>query len=94
MVSGETRDLLLWCAPFWYLSPYFINSQANQTAEPDDRYIVVYDKKIPNVRETLPLLATEVMVAGFPTDDDHRHPMPAFAGMLGGTMQPACGLSR
>ncbi len=94
MVSGETRDLLLWCAPFWYLSPYFINSQANQTAEPDDRYIVVYDKKIPNVRETLPLhediakartnavagqlLATEAMVAGLPTDDDHRHPMPAF----------------
>jgi chaperonin GroEL len=39
-----------------YLSPYFINSQANQTAELDNPYILLYDKKISNVREMLPLL--------------------------------------
>jgi chaperonin GroEL len=39
-----------------YLSPYFINSQANQTAELENPYILLYDKKISNVREMLPLL--------------------------------------
>jgi chaperonin GroEL len=39
-----------------YLSPYFINNQANQTAELDNPYILLYDKKISNVREMLPLL--------------------------------------
>jgi chaperonin GroEL len=39
-----------------YLSPYFINNQANQTAELDSPYILLYDKKISNVREMLPLL--------------------------------------
>ena len=39
-----------------YLSPYFINNQANQTAELDNPYVLLYDKKISNVREMLPLL--------------------------------------
>src|SRR4026208_1274022 len=38
-----------------YLSPYFINSQANQTSELENPYILLYDKKISNVREMLPL---------------------------------------
>jgi chaperonin GroEL len=39
-----------------YLSPYFINNQQNQTAELDSPYILLYEKKISNVREMLPLL--------------------------------------
>jgi chaperonin GroEL len=39
-----------------YLSPYFINNQQNQTAELENPYILLYDKKIANVREMLPLL--------------------------------------
>lgn len=39
-----------------YLSPYFINNQTNQTAELDNPYILLYEKKISNVREMLPLL--------------------------------------
>src|SRR5512146_3164197 len=39
-----------------YLSAYFINNQANQTAELDKPYIVLVDTKISNIREMLPLL--------------------------------------
>jgi chaperonin GroEL len=39
-----------------YLSPYFINSQANQTAELEKPFILLIDKKISNIRELLPLL--------------------------------------
>src|SRR6187399_3419245 len=39
-----------------YISPYFINNQANQTAELENPYILLYEKKISNVREMLPLL--------------------------------------
>jgi chaperonin GroEL len=39
-----------------YLSPYFINNQHNQTAELENPYILLYDKKISNIREMLPLL--------------------------------------
>ena len=39
-----------------YLSPYFINSQANQTTELEKPYILLADKKISNIREMLPLL--------------------------------------
>ena len=39
-----------------YLSPYFINNQANQTAELDSPLILLYDKKVSNIRELLPLL--------------------------------------
>jgi chaperonin GroEL len=39
-----------------YLSPYFINQQANQTAELEKPYILLVDKKISNIREMLPVL--------------------------------------
>ncbi|MCU0976811.1 MAG: chaperonin GroEL, partial [Steroidobacteraceae bacterium] len=39
-----------------YLSPYFINNQQNQTSELDNPLILLYDKKISNIREMLPLL--------------------------------------
>jgi chaperonin GroEL len=39
-----------------YLSPYFINNQQNQTSELENPYILLYDKKISNIREMLPLL--------------------------------------
>src|SRR5678815_2001005 len=39
-----------------YLSPYFINSQAEQTAELEKPLILLVDKKISNIREMLPLL--------------------------------------
>jgi chaperonin GroEL len=38
-----------------YLSPYFINTE-KQTAELDDPYILIYDKKIANIKEILPVL--------------------------------------
>jgi len=39
-----------------YLSPYFINNQQNQTSELENPYILLYEKKISNIREMLPLL--------------------------------------
>ena len=39
-----------------YLSPYFINNQENMSAEQEDPYILLVDKKISNIRELLPLL--------------------------------------
>jgi len=39
-----------------YLSPYFINSADTQSVELDDPYILLYDKKISNIRDMLPLL--------------------------------------
>ncbi|MBC6428917.1 MAG: chaperonin GroEL [Cellvibrionales bacterium] len=39
-----------------YLSPYFINNQDNMSAELENPYILMVDKKISNIRELLPLL--------------------------------------
>ena len=39
-----------------YISPYFVNNQDNMTAELDDPFILLVDKKISNIRELLPLL--------------------------------------
>ena len=39
-----------------YLSPYFSNKQDTMTAELDDPYILLTDKKISNIREMLPIL--------------------------------------
>ncbi len=39
-----------------YLSPYFINNQQNMTAELEDPFILLHDKKISNVRDLLPVL--------------------------------------
>jgi chaperonin GroEL len=39
-----------------YLSPYFINNQANQSVELEKPYVLLVDKKISNIRELLPVL--------------------------------------
>ncbi len=39
-----------------YLSPYFINNQENMSAELEEPYILLYDKKISNIRDLLPTL--------------------------------------
>ena len=39
-----------------YLSPYFINNQENMSAEVEDPFILLVDKKISNIRELLPVL--------------------------------------
>jgi chaperonin GroEL len=39
-----------------YLSPYFINNQDKMAAELEDPYILIYDKKVSNIRDLLPVL--------------------------------------
>ena len=39
-----------------YLSPYFVTNSDNMEAEMDDTYILIYDKKISNMKDLLPLL--------------------------------------
>ena len=39
-----------------YLSPYFINNQQSMAAELEDAFVLLYDKKISNIRELLPVL--------------------------------------
>ncbi|HLR29256.1 MAG TPA: chaperonin GroEL [Paenalcaligenes sp.] len=39
-----------------YLSPYFITAPEKQAAELDEPYILIYDKKISNIRDLLPIL--------------------------------------
>ena len=39
-----------------YLSPYFINNQDNMSAEVEEPYVLLVDKKISNIRELLPVL--------------------------------------
>ena len=39
-----------------YLSPYFINNQENMSAEIEDPYILIHDKKISSIRDMLPVL--------------------------------------
>jgi len=39
-----------------YLSPYFVNNQDNMSAELEDPYILLHDKKISNIRDLLPVL--------------------------------------
>jgi chaperonin GroEL len=48
-----------------YLSPYFINNQQSMSAELEDPFILLHDKKIGNVRELLPVLEA-VAKAGKP----------------------------
>ena len=48
-----------------YLSPYFINNQERMTADLDDPFILLHDKKISNIRDLLPLLEA-VAKAGRP----------------------------
>ncbi len=39
-----------------YLSPYFVNEQATMSSELDEPLILLFDKKISNIRELLPIL--------------------------------------
>ncbi|MDD3518487.1 MAG: chaperonin GroEL [Chromatiales bacterium] len=39
-----------------YLSPYFVNNQQNMSAELEDAFVLLYDKKISNIRDLLPVL--------------------------------------
>jgi len=39
-----------------YLSPYFVNDQATMSAELEEPMILLYDKKISNIRDLLPIL--------------------------------------
>jgi chaperonin GroEL len=39
-----------------YLSPYFVNNQQNMSAELEDPFILLHDKKVSNIRELLPVL--------------------------------------
>ncbi|GAB4354099.1 MAG: chaperonin GroEL [Gammaproteobacteria bacterium] len=48
-----------------YLSPYFINNQQSMSAELEDPYILLFDKKISNIRDLLPILEA-VAKAGKP----------------------------
>ncbi|WP_166265621.1 chaperonin GroEL [Marinobacter caseinilyticus] len=48
-----------------YLSPYFITSQDKMQAELDNPYVLLFDKKIGNIRDLLPVLET-VAKAGKP----------------------------
>ena len=48
-----------------YLSPYFINNQDNMTAELEDPFILLVDKKISNIRDLIPILES-VAKAGKP----------------------------
>ena len=48
-----------------YLSPYFINNSDDMCAELEDAYILLYDKKLSNIRELLTLLES-VAKAGRP----------------------------
>ena len=48
-----------------YLSPYFINNQDNMSAELEDPFILLHDKKVSNIRDMLPILEA-VAKAGRP----------------------------
>ena len=39
-----------------YISPYFVNKPEDMTCELEDCYILIYEKKLSNVRDLLPLL--------------------------------------
>ena len=39
-----------------YLSPYFVNNQQSMAAELENPFVLLYDKKISNIRELLPAL--------------------------------------
>ncbi|MEE1540387.1 MAG: chaperonin GroEL, partial [Arenicellales bacterium] len=48
-----------------YLSPYFVNNQDTMSADLEDPFILIHDKKISNIRDLLPVLEA-VAKAGKP----------------------------
>lgn len=43
-----------------YISPYFVTNPDNMTVEMEEPYILIYDKKISNMKDFLPILETVV----------------------------------
>ena len=43
-----------------YISPYFVTNADNMTVELEDPYLLIYDKKISNMKEVLPILEAVV----------------------------------
>ena len=70
-----------------YLSPYFINNQQSMNAELEDPYILLYDKKISNIRELLPVLEG-VAKSGQPLADHRRGRRGRGPGHPGGEHHP------
>src|SRR5690625_2144006 len=48
-----------------YLSPYFVTNGDNMTAEMEEPYILIFDKKISNMKDLLPILE-KVVQSGKP----------------------------
>jgi chaperonin GroEL len=46
-----------------YLSPYFVTNSDNMEAELDDPYILIYDKKISNMKDLMPILEKVVQTS-------------------------------
>jgi len=53
-----------------YLSPYFVTNQDNMTVELDSPLILLFDKKISNIRDLLPLLESVAPSKERPTSSD------------------------
>jgi chaperonin GroEL len=49
-----------------YLSPYFVTNSDKMVAELEDAYVLLYDKKISNMKELLPLLEKVVQAGNKP----------------------------
>jgi len=49
-----------------YLSPYFVTNSEKMVAELNDAYVLLYDKKISNMKELLPLLEKVVQAGNKP----------------------------
>jgi chaperonin GroEL len=49
-----------------YLSPYFVTNSEKMVAELSDAYVLLYDKKISNMKELLPLLEKVVQAGNKP----------------------------
>src|SRR6266702_246030 len=65
-----------------YLSPYFINNAEKQMSVLEDPYILLYDKKVANVRDLLPLLEQVVKAPGF--GDRRKAMLEDIAVLTGG----------
>ena len=46
-----------------YLSPYFVTNPETMECELEDAYILVYEKKISNIKDLVPLLEKVVSAA-------------------------------
>ena len=66
-----------------YLSPYFINDQDSMSAELEDPFILLHDKKVSNIRDLLPVLEG-VAKSGKPLLGDCRGRRGRGAGDAGG----------